>query len=126
MYGISTHISSSFLFLPIVNFWTVALSRLSDKFYVGTGKFQPADVGQNRVIKHRLKQSQLRYLVNTYSNQITSGLTPEQVKFSTSKPELRDASVAGIVETYEFMSSATGRELIKKVRRGWSSTETKS
>ena len=37
--------------------------------------------------------------------------------------ELQDASVAGIVETYEFMSSAIGCELIKKVHHGWPYTE---
>ena len=61
------------------------------------GKVQPADVGLNCVIKHRLKQSQLKYLVETYHKQVATGLTAEQVKFSTSLPELRNASVAGIV-----------------------------
>jgi hypothetical protein len=28
---------------------------------------------------------------------------------------LRDASVAGIVEVYDFMTGPTGRELVKKV-----------
>ena len=63
----------------------------------------------------RLKQCQLKYLVDAYSKQVVSGLTPKQVKISTSKLELWDASVAGIVEAYEFMSSPVGRELIKKV-----------
>jgi hypothetical protein len=72
-------------------------------------------VGLNRVIKHQLKQSQMQFLVKTYQDQITTGLTPEQVKFSTSLPVLRDATVAGVVDVYNFMISATGCELVKKV-----------
>jgi hypothetical protein len=87
-----------------------------DLIFLGTGKMQPADVGLNRVIKHRLKQSQMQYLVEAHQKQILAGLTPEQVKFSTSLPVLRDASVAGIVEVYDFMTGPTGRQLIKKVR----------
>jgi UDP-N-acetylglucosamine transferase subunit ALG13 len=76
---------------------------------------QPADVGLNRVIKHCLKQSQMQYLVEAHQQQIADGLTPEQVKFSVSLPVLRDASVAGLVEVYDFMTGPTGRQLVKKV-----------
>ncbi|KAG1802170.1 uncharacterized protein HD556DRAFT_1304341 [Suillus plorans] len=84
--------------------------------YPCTGKFQPADVGLNRVIKHRLKQNQVNFLVEAHSNQISRRLVPEQVKFTTSLPVLRDASVAALVDVYDFMTSAAGRELVKK---GW-------
>ena len=79
------------------------------------GKTQPADVGLNRVIKCRLKQSQLQYLINVHQAQIASGLTPKQVEISTSLPVLRDATVAGLVEVYDFMTSFAGRQLVKKV-----------
>ena len=79
------------------------------------GKAQPADVGLNHIIKHQLKQSQLKYLIETYRQQVATGLTAEQVKFSTSLPELQNASVAGIVEVYDFLNSPTGHELVKKV-----------
>jgi hypothetical protein len=69
------------------------------------GKAQPADAGLSRVIKHWLKQSQLRYLVDTDRKQVATGLTAEQVKFSTSLPELWNASVAGIVEVYGSTTS---------------------
>ncbi|KAH7912831.1 hypothetical protein BJ138DRAFT_1147501 [Hygrophoropsis aurantiaca] len=46
---------------------------------------------------------------------MASGLTPEQVKFTTSLPTLRDASIAGIVEVYDFMTGPIGRDLVKKV-----------
>jgi hypothetical protein len=76
---------------------------------------QPVDVGLNQVIKHRLKQAQMNYLVKAHQQQLSNGLTPEQVKISISLPELRDASVAGIVEVYDFMTGPTGRDLVKKV-----------
>ena len=79
------------------------------------GKVQPANVGLNRVIKHQLKQSQLKYLIETYRKQVDTGLTAEQVKFLTSLPELWNASVAGIVEVYNFLNSPTGCEFVKKV-----------
>ena len=76
---------------------------------------QPADVGLNRVIKHRLKQSQMQYLVEAHQKQIANGLTPEQVKFSISLPVLCDASVAGLVEVYDFITGPIGCQLVKKV-----------
>jgi hypothetical protein len=72
-------------------------------------------VGLNHVIKHRLKQSQMQFLVETHQAQITTGLTPKQVKFSTSLPVLCDAIVVGIVDVYDFMTSPTGQALVKKV-----------
>ena len=72
------------------------------------GKAQPADVGLNHVTKHQLKQSQMELLVETHQAQISTGLTPEQVKFSTSLPVLHDATVVGIVKVYDCMISPTG------------------
>jgi len=80
-----------------------------------TGIFQPADVGLQRVIKHFLKQQLFAYLAETHRGQISSGISPEDVKITTSFPKLRDASVAGLVQAYDFMSGFRGRELILKV-----------
>jgi hypothetical protein len=82
---------------------------------IGTGIFQPADVGLNRVIKHCLKQHQTQFLVDSHQQQIKNGLMPEQVKFTTSLPVLRDASVAASVDVYDFMTGPLGRDLVKKV-----------
>ena len=82
---------------------------------LGTGIFQPADVGLNRVIKHRLKQHQTKNLVESHQQQINSGLTTEQVKYTTSLPVLRDASVAGIVSVCNLMTMPFGQELVQKV-----------
>ena len=80
----------------------------------GTGIFQPADVGLNHIIKHRLRQRQLQYLVDCHTKQIALGLTADQVKFSTSLPVLRDASVANIVEVQKFLNGPDGCDLIRK------------
>lgn len=83
--------------------------------FPGTRKAQPADVGLNRIIKHRLKQSQMQFLVDLHQAQIVAGLTLNDVKFSTSLPVLHDATVAGIVDVYDFMTGPIGRDLVKKV-----------
>ncbi|KAH7904030.1 hypothetical protein BJ138DRAFT_965924, partial [Hygrophoropsis aurantiaca] len=69
-----------------------------------TGIFQPADVGQQRIIKHFLRQEALQFMIDSHSAQISKGLTPEQVKFTTSAPVLRDASVKSVVKAYNFMT----------------------
>ncbi|KAJ7868112.1 hypothetical protein B0H13DRAFT_1897267 [Mycena leptocephala] len=42
-----------------------------------------------------------------------TGLTAEQVKFSTSVPVLRDASVKPIVDLFKWAQTSSGRDLIK-------------
>ena len=64
---------------------------------------------------HRIKQYQTEYLMATHQEQINSGLTTEQVKFTTSLLVLRNASVDGIVRVYEFTTGPFGRELVQKV-----------
>lgn len=94
------------VFLPI---WPAHRSTL------GTGMFQPADVGIQRVLKHFIRQRMLEYLVNSHTTQVSSGLTPEQVKFTTSYPALRDASVRPIVEAFKFFNNPDGRDIIRRV-----------
>ena len=57
----------------------------------------------------------MNFLVNKYQKQITSGLTPTQVKFSTSLHVLCDTTVAGIIDAYDFMNTFIGCELAKRV-----------
>ncbi|KIK78047.1 hypothetical protein PAXRUDRAFT_17101 [Paxillus rubicundulus Ve08.2h10] len=64
-----------------------------------TGIFQPADT---------------QYLVDLHQEALKSGLTADQVKFTTSLPVLWDVSVAGILSVYEFMTGPFGRELVQK------------
>jgi hypothetical protein len=76
--------------------------------------FQPADVGIQKIAKHFIRQKSLEFLVNSHAKQLRNGLTPAQVKFSTSLPVLRDASVRPIVDLYNFLSGSSGREIIKR------------
>ena len=57
----------------------------------------------------------MQFLVDSHQTQIAAGLTPNDVKFSTSLPVLCDVTVAGIVDVYDFMTGSTGRKLVKKV-----------
>lgn len=82
--------------------------------FTGTRIAQPADVRLNQVIKHHLKQVQMNYLVESHQKQIASGLSPQQVKFTTSLPALRNVSVAGIVNVYKFMMGPIGRNLVRR------------
>jgi hypothetical protein len=81
-----------------------------------TGIFQPQDVGIQRVAKHKLKQSMLQFQVDGHQAQLAAGITPGNVKFSSSYPVLRDASVQCCVDLYDWMSSPDGRDLIKRVK----------
>ena len=77
--------------------------------------FQPTDVGIQCVLKHFVRQRLLEYLMNIHKTQVLSGLTPEQVKFTTSYPILCNASVRPIVEVFKFFNSPDGRDLIRRV-----------
>ncbi|THU77490.1 hypothetical protein K435DRAFT_877776 [Dendrothele bispora CBS 962.96] len=87
-----------------------------------TGKFQPADVGLQCPIKHFLKQKIFQWMADTHQEQLSRGAPLEDIKITTSITELRDASVPGLVEAYEYMSSQHGRSLIKKA---WTNCRTK-
>ncbi|KAK7036323.1 hypothetical protein R3P38DRAFT_2414207, partial [Favolaschia claudopus] len=79
-----------------------------------TGIFQPQDVGIQRVLKHHMRQSQLNYLVRCHQQQIDAGLTPENIKFSSSYPVLRNASVQACLDVYDFFTSPDGRDIVKR------------
>ncbi|KAJ7506418.1 hypothetical protein B0H11DRAFT_1903792 [Mycena galericulata] len=54
--------------------------------------------------------------VNAHLAQVATGISPEKVKFSTSYPVLRNASVRGCVDLYNWMTTPDGRDL---VARAW-------
>ncbi|KAJ7613758.1 hypothetical protein DFH06DRAFT_1146711 [Mycena polygramma] len=83
------------------------------KWISKSGK-KPADVGLNRVYKHHVKQAYLDWMVDAHAAQVKKGLTVEQVKFTTSLPVLRDASVKPIVDLYEWAQTPAGRDVIKR------------
>ena len=80
-----------------------------------TGIFQPADVGLQCPIKHRLKQHLFKWMASTHQQQMASGLWAKDVKITTSLPAFCNASVAGLVQVYDFFLMPDGRDLIKKV-----------
>ncbi|EIN06290.1 hypothetical protein PUNSTDRAFT_73512 [Punctularia strigosozonata HHB-11173 SS5] len=85
-----------------------------------TGVMQPADLGQNRPIKHFLRQDYLSYMVREHRAQIKEGRKAGDVKFMTSMPALRTIAVGATVRAYEFMQGPSGRDII---RRSWEKAE---
>jgi hypothetical protein len=85
---------------------------LSTNVYLGTGVFQPADVGLQHLIKHCLCQESMSFLVAQHTEQMAKGLTPDQIKFTMSYPELRAASVGAIERVYDWLSSDEGHKII--------------
>ncbi len=79
-----------------------------------TGAFQPADVGLQCVSKHHLKQTLFKFLVEEQQKQVAKGINPAAVKIATGLPKLCDASVAGLVELYDFMTGPYGCDVVKK------------
>lgn len=84
---------------------------------LGTGIFQPADVGLQRVIKHHLKQDSLDFLVREHAKMVKQGIQPADIKFAHGLPALRDASVQGIVDVWDFLKDEArhGPDIVRKV-----------
>ncbi|KAJ6625286.1 hypothetical protein B0H10DRAFT_1942557 [Mycena sp. CBHHK59/15] len=53
-------------------------------------------------------------MVDAHGKQLAQGLTAQQVKFTTSVPVLRNASVKPIVGLFEWAQGLAGRDLIKR------------
>lgn len=66
-------------------------------------------------MKHFIRQEAIQFLVASHLEQIAQGLTTEQIKFTTSLPTLRNASVQPLVKLYDYLRGADGRDLIKMV-----------
>ncbi|KAF5382378.1 hypothetical protein D9757_009804 [Collybiopsis confluens] len=86
-----------------------------------TGKYQPADVGIQRPLKHRIKAALFDWMAKEHQQQLLAGASPEDIRITTSIPKLRDASVAPLVSAYKFMQGPDGRDLIKKA---WANSTT--
>jgi hypothetical protein len=81
--------------------------------HTGTGVFQPADVGLQRILKHRIKQDMLTHLVNEHARQLDAGIPPDSVKFDTRIAGLRDATVASTLAVWEIFNA--NPDIVKKV-----------
>ncbi|PBK95101.1 hypothetical protein ARMGADRAFT_1028523 [Armillaria gallica] len=79
-----------------------------------TGAFQPADVSLQWVSKHHLKQTLFKFLVEQQQQQVAQGIEPAAVKIAMGLPKLHEASVAGLVELYDFMNGSSGHDVVKK------------
>jgi hypothetical protein len=90
---------------------------------LGTGIAQPADVGQQRPVKHRLRQETTNFMVAQHMAQMSEGISPEHVKFVTSLPVLRDASVGAISRVYDWLNSPDGHEI---TRRAWANCKVRN
>ncbi|KAK7016186.1 hypothetical protein VNI00_018970 [Paramarasmius palmivorus] len=88
-----------------------------------TGKFQPADVGLQRPIKHFVKQQLFNWMAEEHQKQIADGISPEKIKATTAIGQLQNASVMPIVKAYEWMKGPDGWDLIKKA---WAKSCTKN
>lgn len=64
--------------------------------------------------KHRLRQETTNFLVAQHTAQMSKGLSPEHVKFVTSLPVLRDASVGAIARLYDWFNTTEGRQIIQR------------
>lgn len=82
---------------------------------LGTGLFQPADVGLQRLFKHKLKQHALEQFIKSHKEQLAAGTPLSEVSFSNSICFLRNASVQAVLSLWNFARSSEGREIIKMV-----------
>ncbi|THV03410.1 hypothetical protein K435DRAFT_835856 [Dendrothele bispora CBS 962.96] len=103
-----------------LDFRTYVLQEFPNVFLVFvpancTAVGQPADVGLQRVVKHHIRQDNLQWLVDKHMAGLSEGLTPSQIKFTTSLPVLRDAaSIQPCVNVFEFFQTLEGRKLVQK------------
>ena len=79
----------------------------------GTGKFQPADVGMQRIFKHIIKIEALNFIVFEMKKQVDQGIPPCNVEIPNGIKELRDASVAWVQKAYMFFRE--NPQIIKEV-----------
>ena len=77
-----------------------------------TGLFQPCDVGIQRVLKLAIRRSVLKDIVDHTMNQLSSGVTPDQITFDKRIGVIRNRSVDWLVNGYEAINNP---EIVQKV-----------
>ncbi|KAJ6535204.1 hypothetical protein DFH09DRAFT_890084, partial [Mycena vulgaris] len=99
-------------------FSDAALRSISNRRSLGgtgrVGVLTPHPEIVQEIVTHHLRQSQLNYLVRCHQQQLAAGITPENVRFSSSYPVLRNASVRACVELYDWLTGPDGREIVKR------------
>lgn len=100
------HQNIRILFIP-VDVWTtltpwndIELTGTS----LGTGKFQPADVGIQHILKHIVRTACHEFLAKFAKNQALSGnaLDAQMVSLPTDISTLRNASAGWIVDAFKY------------------------
>jgi len=71
---------------------------------LGTGKFQPADVGIQRILKHLIRTACHEFLAKFTEDQALSGntLDVQMVSLPTDIGTLRNASAGWIVDAFKY------------------------
>ena len=70
----------------------------------GTGIAQPADVGLQRLLKHHVKRSATDFVVGRAMRELAAGVKPKEIKLPTKLPILRNASIAWLLDAYNFFA----------------------
>lgn len=81
----------------------------------GTGVFQPADVGLQRIVKHIIKAAATDWLTATIMRQLKDGIDPTDVVIPNELGLLRDESVGWIVAAWRHLEAQP-----ELVRKAWS------
>ena len=72
---------------------------------LGTGKFQPADVGVQKVLKHHIRHSCHQFLVQCAKQQAELGIRSHNVKLPTAIGPLRNASASWVTDAFKWICS---------------------
>ncbi|KAJ3566905.1 hypothetical protein NP233_g6700 [Leucocoprinus birnbaumii] len=83
-----------------------------------TGKFQPNDVGIQRIVKHIIRQEASNYFMAQVKRHVDSGARGD-FTFNTDLPTLRNASVGWITKSFEYF-----KEHPELVLKAWEHSST--
>lgn len=80
----------------------------------GTGLFQPADVGLQRVFKHVVKRSASDFFVATICKKLKAGVAPNVATPPSDLPTLRNATIGWFLDGWKYL-----RDNPEIVRHAW-------
>lgn len=81
---------------------------------IGTGEFQPADVGLQWILKQLVRQAASDFFISYTTNQLAAGVEPENILLPIDIKTLRDASVAWQMQAWETVGNQP-----EKVQDAW-------
>lgn len=71
----------------------------------GTGLFQPADVGLQRVFKHIVKRSASDFFVATICKKLKAGIAPNTAAPPSDLPTLRNATIGWFLDGWKYLQN---------------------